>query len=49
MKKSEESKARAMTTAEKAVAQAPQSDWGARAKRLLYMVQQGVPVYGNGE
>jgi hypothetical protein len=49
MKKSEESKARAMTTAEKAVAQAPQSDWGARAKRLLYMVQQGIPVYGNGE
>jgi hypothetical protein len=49
MKKSEESKARAIATAEKAITQAQQNDWGARAKRLLYMVQQGIPAYGNGE
>jgi hypothetical protein len=47
-KKSDESKGRAMAIAEKAIAQAGQSDWGARARRLLYMVQQGIPTYGNG-
>ena len=48
-KKSDEAKGRAIAVAEKAITQAPQSDWGARARRLLYMVQQGIPVYGNGE
>ena len=47
-KKSDEAKGRAMAVAAKAIAQAPQSDWGARARRLLYMVQQGIPAYGNG-
>lgn len=46
-KKSEESKAKAMALAQKVVTQYPQSDWGARAQRLLYLVQQGVPTYGN--
>jgi hypothetical protein len=46
-KKSDEAKNRAIADAEKAVAQAGQSDWGPRAKRLLYMVQQGIPTYGN--
>jgi hypothetical protein len=49
VKKSEESKTRAIAIAEKAIAQAPQGDWGARAKLLQYMVQQGIPAYGNGD
>ncbi len=48
-KKSDEAKSRAIAVAGKAIAQTPQGDWGARARRLLYMVQQGIPVYGNGE
>ena len=48
-KKSEEAKARAIADAEKAIAQAGQNDWGPRARRLLYMVQQGIPTYGNGQ
>lgn len=49
LKKSEEAKNRAMSVAQKAVAQAGTSDWGPRAQRLLYMVQQGIPTYGNAE
>jgi hypothetical protein len=48
-KKSDEAKSRAIAVAQKAIAQNPQGDWSARARRLLYMVQQGIPVYGNGE
>jgi hypothetical protein len=48
-KKSEEAKARAIAVAQKAIAQPPQADWSARARRLLYMVQQGIPAYGNEE
>ena len=48
-KKSDDAKVRAIATAEKAVAQTPQGDWSARARLLLYMVQQGIPAYGNGE
>jgi outer membrane protein assembly factor BamD (BamD/ComL family) len=47
-KKSDEAKNRAIADAEKAIGQAGQSDWGPRSKRLLYMVQQGIPTYGNG-
>ncbi len=46
-KRSDESKAKAITLAQKAASQFPQSDWGARAERLLFLVQQGVPTYGN--
>jgi hypothetical protein len=45
-KKSEESRAKAIALAQRA-AQASPSDWGARAQRLLYLIQQGVPTYGN--
>ena len=45
-KKSEESRAKAIALAERA-AQASQDDWAARAQRLLYLIQQGVPTYGN--
>ena len=49
LKKSDETKGRALAVAEKAVNQAGQSDWGPRARRLLYLVQQGIPTYGNGQ
>src|ERR1700690_1373029 len=48
-KKSDEARVRALAVAQKAIAQPPQADWSARARRLLYMVQQGIPAYGNGE
>lgn len=48
-KKSDDAKNRAIAVAGKAIAQTPQGDWSARARRLLYMVQQGIPVYGNGQ
>jgi hypothetical protein len=48
-KKSDEAKGRAIATAQRAISAAGQSDWGTRAQRLLYMVQQGIPTYGNGE
>jgi len=47
-KKSDESRAKAIALAQKAVAQAPQSDWGARAQLLLFMIEQNIPTYGNG-
>jgi hypothetical protein len=46
-KKSEESKNRAMALTQKVTAQYPQSDWADRAYALLFMVQNGVPTYGN--
>lgn len=51
LKKSEDAKNRAIADAEKAIAQAStsQSDWGPRSRRLLYMVQQGIPTYGNAQ
>ncbi len=48
-KKSEESKAKALALAQKVATQFPQSDWGARAERLLYFLAQGIPTYGNAE
>jgi hypothetical protein len=48
-KKREDAKARAIADAQKAISLAGQSDWGPRAQRLLYMIQQGIPTYGNGE
>ena len=47
-KKSDDAKTRAIAVAQQAIAKAGQSDWGARAQRLLFMVQQGIPAYGNG-
>jgi hypothetical protein len=49
LKKSEEAKGRAIATAQRAIAQGGQSDWGDRAQRILYMVRQGIPTYGNGD
>lgn len=47
-KKSDEAKGRATSLAQRAIGQAGAGDWGVRAQRLLYMVQQGIPTYGNG-
>lgn len=46
-KKSEEAKGKAVALGQKASSQSVQSDWGARAQRLLFMIEQGIPTYGN--
>src|SRR6476469_7593721 len=46
LKKSDEAKGRAISDAQRAIAQCGQSDWCDRAQRILYMVQQGIPTYG---
>ena len=48
-KKSDESKNKAIAAAQKVATQFPQSDWGARAQRLLYLIEQSVPTYGNAQ
>jgi hypothetical protein len=48
-KKAEESKSRALALAHRVSEQSPQSDWSARAQRLLYLINQGVPTYGNAQ
>jgi outer membrane protein assembly factor BamD (BamD/ComL family) len=47
-KKSDESRGKAIALAQRAIAQGPQSDWGARAQLLLFMIEQNIPTYGNG-
>jgi len=47
-KKSEQAKNEAIALCQQLVSQYAQSDWSARGQALLYMVQQGVPTYGNG-
>jgi outer membrane protein assembly factor BamD (BamD/ComL family) len=46
-KKSDESRAKAIVLVQKIASQYPQSDYAARAQRLMYLLQQGVPTYGN--
>ena len=48
-KKSEEAKGKAVALGQKAAAQAAQSDWTQRAQRLLFMIEQGIPTYGNAD
>lgn len=48
-KKSDEARGRAIEMAQRTIAQGGQSDWASRAQLLLFMVQQGLPTYGNGE
>ncbi len=47
LKKSQESKNRALELAKKIVSQYGQSDWSSRAQTLIFYIQQGVPTYGN--
>ena len=46
-KKADESREQALSLAQKVVQQYSQSDWSNRAQVLLFLVQQGVPTYGN--
>src|SRR5712692_5863599 len=46
-KKSEEARAKAVALAQRAASQTSSEDWAARAQRLLYLMEQGVPTYGN--
>jgi hypothetical protein len=46
-KKSDEAKAKALSLAQKVASQYSDSDWGARAQRLAFYVQQDIPTYGN--
>jgi len=46
-KKSDEAKNKALTLAQKIASQYPDSDWGARASRLVFLIQQNVPTWGN--
>jgi hypothetical protein len=47
-KKTEESKNRAIALAQRVISEYPdQKDWGARAQRLIFLMQQNIPTYGN--
>src|SRR5712692_5461223 len=46
-KKSDQSKNLAISLAQQLISKYPQSDWSSRAHTLLFLVQQGVPTYGN--
>jgi hypothetical protein len=46
-KRSEEARGKAVALAQQAASQASSVDWTARAQRLLYLMAQGVPTYGN--
>ncbi len=46
-KKSEQSKNLAISLAQQLISKYPQSDWSSRGQTLLFLVQQGVPTYGN--
>ena len=46
-KKSDEAKAKAIAAGQRVNSQFPNTDWGARAQRLVFLVQQDVPTYGN--
>ena len=48
-KKSEEAKTKAIAELQKVATQFPQSDWGALAQRLLFMIAQEMPTYGNAQ
>ena len=46
-KKSDKAKEQAVGLAQQLVSQYPQSEWASRGQMLLYLIQQGVPTYGN--
>jgi hypothetical protein len=46
-KKSEESQGQASGDANAAVSKYPATDWAYRSRTLLYMLEQGIPTYGN--
>jgi hypothetical protein len=46
-KKSDKSKDEAIALMQQLISQYSQSEWSSRAQMLLYLVQQGVPTFGN--
>jgi hypothetical protein len=46
-KKSEEVRPKAIAIAQKVITKNTSADWNTRAQRLIYMVQNDLPVYGN--
>ena len=46
-KQSDESREHAKSDGNLAISKYPQSDWAYRAQALVYMVNQGIPTYGN--
>jgi hypothetical protein len=46
-KKSDQSKNLAISLAQQLISKYPQSDWSSRGQTLLFLVQGGVPTYGN--
>jgi hypothetical protein len=48
-KKSEEAKGKAIALAQRVSGQWGQTDWGARSQDLLFLIQQGIPTYGNAQ
>jgi len=46
-KKSDKAKDEAVALAQQLISQYAQSEWASRGATLLYLVQQGVPTYGN--
>jgi outer membrane protein assembly factor BamD (BamD/ComL family) len=46
-KKSDQAKNQAIALAQQLISQYPQSDWSSRGQALLFLVQGGVPTYGN--
>jgi hypothetical protein len=48
-KKSDDAKAKAIAVAQRGASQTPANDWCARSQKLLYLLQQGIPAYGNAE
>ena len=48
-KQIEESKSRAKSDADLIISKYPQTDWAPRARALIYMVEQGIPTYGNAQ
>ncbi|HKT25376.1 MAG TPA: outer membrane protein assembly factor BamD [Terriglobales bacterium] len=46
-KKADESRARALELAQRASQQYPNSDYAYRAQRLIFLLQQKIPTYGN--
>lgn len=46
-KKSDQAKNQAIALAQQLISQYPQSDWSSRGQTLLFLVQGGVPTYGN--
>ena len=48
-KQSEESRDRAKSDGNLVITKYPQTDWAYRARTLVYMIDQGIPTYGNAQ